>query len=157
MGLRDRINQNQGLAALTVGAVVVIAISMIVVQVLAGRRGISTNAPDSYFTTDDGRTFFAASSENWAPFDHEGKQAIAAQVFECDGKRFVGYLERYTSEARKTLLSQKHTSPELETYGKELKRPGDTNWIKASDLKAVAKLTDVKCPQCGKMPEPVEP
>jgi hypothetical protein len=106
---------------------------------------------------DDGNTFFAAGSENIPPFDYKGQQAIHAYVFQCNGQRFVGYLERYTPEARQKMIAQKHSSFELETYGRELKRPGEKSWTKASDAAAVAKLTDVKCPDGKGTPEPVEP
>ncbi|MCI0538169.1 MAG: hypothetical protein L0Z50_23430, partial [Verrucomicrobiales bacterium] len=113
--------------------------------------------PDSFFTTDDGKTFFVANSENVPPFEFNGKIAVHAYVFECDGKRFVGFLERYTPEARKTIMAQQHSSFEIETYGRELKKPGDTTWVRASDADALAKVTDVKCPNGHANPVPVEP
>lgn len=55
-----------------------------------------------YFTDDDGQSWFAADTTNLAPFDHNGKTAVMAEIFTCDNgsKKFCGYLEKYTPEGR---------------------------------------------------------
>src|SRR5689334_18457002 len=158
MRLRDRLNQNPGITTLVVCGLVLLAVVGVVVQVLANRRGFSSKLPDAFYTVDDGKSFFVANTENVPPFDYKGQTAVHAYVFECNGKRFVGYLERYTPEARKTILAQKRTTMELETYGRELKKPGSGDWTKASDINAMSKIADVRCPdgQPG-TPQPVEP
>jgi hypothetical protein len=142
-------------AAGIVTGVVALAIGVIVVQVLGARQKIPSALPKSYYTIDDGKTFFVAGSENIAPFDYKGKQAVAAYVFECKGTRSVGYLERYATESRQRIVAGKGT-PQDHLYGRELKRPGDATWIKSSDLAGVTKVTNIKCPDGG-MPEQVEP
>jgi hypothetical protein len=156
MGLRERLNQNPGITTLVVIGLVVLALAGVVVQVLANRRGFSSKLPDAFYTVDDGKTFFVANTENVAPFDYKGQTAVHAYVYECDGKRFVGYMERYTPDARNKILAQKRTTLELETYGRELKIPGG-EWIKASNTAAVAKIADIKCPDGRGTPQPVEP
>src|SRR5262249_10886473 len=156
MGLRERLNQNPGITTLVVIGLVAVALAYVVVQVLANRRGFSSTLPDAFYTIDDGKTFFVANSENVAPFDYKGQTAVHAYVYECDGKRFVGYMERYTPDARNKILAQKRTTLELETYGRELKISGG-EWIKASNTAAVAKIADIKCPDGRGTPQPVEP
>jgi hypothetical protein len=138
--------------------IVVIAIGYVVVQVMASRRKFPERSPDSFFTVDDGKTFFAASSDNIPPFDYKGRQAVHAYVFECNGKRFVGYLERYTPEAHNAILAGKRT-PQIERFGRELKRPGDAKWVKSGDINVEARITQNIRPPDGRggVPEAVEP
>jgi hypothetical protein len=155
MGIRERLNQKPGLTAGVIGAAVILATVGVVMQVLASRKKFPSKLPDSFFTVDDGKTFFRASMDNVPPFDHEGKQAVHAYVFECGGKQFVGYVERYTPEAHKSILSGQRTA-QIEMYGRELKKPGSAEWIKSGDLAATVRVTNVKCPD-GRPAEPIEP
>src|SRR2546423_7266214 len=133
MGIREWINQHRGVATGMVSAVVLLAVGLIVVQVMASRKKYPSESPDSYFSVDDGKTFFVASSDNIPPFDYKGQQAVHAYVFQSNGKKFVGYLERYTSDARSAILAGKR-SPQIERFGRELKKPGDKEWVKSGDL-----------------------
>src|SRR3954447_5588752 len=145
MGIRDKVNNNPRAAVAVIGAIVVLTVIAVVVQVLGSRRGPRMTMPDSYFTVDDGKTFFPASSSNVPPFEYQGKEAVHAYVFECDGKRFVGFVERFTPEARKLMVAGKGT-PQTRVYGRELKKPGDKTWAKSGDFAAVEKVMDIKCP-----------
>ena len=157
MGLRDQLNEHPKITATATATAVLLLISFVVVQVLASRRTYQMKMPQAYYTVDDGKTFFALGSENVPPFDYKGKLAVHAYVFECGGKRFVGYVERYTPEAHKLMVENKAT-PATQIYGRELKRPGDTTWVKSGDIKGIAKLTDIKCPDGSSGPlEPIEP
>jgi hypothetical protein len=118
---------------------------------------IADKLPDSYYSNDDGKTFFAAASENVPPFDRDGKPAVQAYVFQCCGKKFVGFLDRYNAEAHKLKVSGKATR-ETEMYGHELKKPGSSTWVKGHDLAVAGKVMDVQCPHGkGATPEQVEP
>jgi hypothetical protein len=157
MGIRERINDNRNVTIGVIAAVIVIAVGFIVVQVMANRKTFPTKLPDLYYTVDDGKTYFTANSANIAPFDYKGQPAVRAYVFQCKGgKPFVGYVERYTAEARRALVDQKKSSPQLQIYGRELKKPGEATWTKSGDFAGIAKVTDLKCPD-GNFPEPVEP
>ncbi len=156
--MRQWLNEHPRLAAGVITGVVALAVGLVVVQVLGARQRFPTSLPKAFYSDDDGKTFFALGTENVAPFDHKGKQAVMAYVYECDGKRFVGYLERYTPEAREKLIGKKSFTPQDQINGRELKRPGDATWVKSGDLAAVAKVIDVKCPGGGAAaPEPVAP
>jgi len=157
MGIRETMNDNRGATIGVICVVILFAIGLIVMQVLANRKAYPTKLPDAYFSIDDGKTYFAENSENIAPFDYSGKTAVRAYVFACPGgKPFVGYLERYTPKARHTLVVEKKSSPPLQIYGRELKKPGEATWTKSGDFAGVAKVTELRCPD-GRMPEPIEP
>src|SRR5438552_9704577 len=117
MDIRQKLNEHRRTTIGVVGAVVVLVVGFIVMQVLANRKTFPTKHPNSYYTVDDGQNFFTANSETVAPFDYNGKAAVRAYVFECSGKRFVGYLERYNPEARRSLVELKESSPQLQIYG----------------------------------------
>jgi hypothetical protein len=158
MGIRQRMNEKPGVTMGVLGGIVVVAVGLIVMQVLANRKTFKSTLPDLYYTVDDGKTFFAANSKNVPPFDYQGKQAVRAYVFRCpNGKTFVGYVERYNEAAHKLMLAGKGTI-DTQVFGRELKKPGETKWVKSGDNDAVAKVCEVKCPdgQPGE-PEPIEP
>jgi hypothetical protein len=173
MGIRERLNENRGVTVALASTLVALAVVWIVVQILASRKRFPTSAPDAYFSVDDGKTWFAASSDNVPPFDHEGKPAVRAYVYECAGKRFVAYLERYTPQAHKIMVEEKQRLANLprgkpsppngavigaDISGRELKKPGDPKWVRSTNPGAAAKVTDVQCPFGTRgTPEPVAP
>lgn len=157
MGAREWLNQHPNVAIGSGCAIVLLAIVLIVAEVRAGRHRYPSAAPDFYFTVDDGKTFFAASSDNIPPFDYDGQQAVLADVFQCGGKRFVGYMERFTPKYHDAVVAHGLT-PEAMRFGRELKKPGDAKWIPSGDLRAETKFTEVRCPDGGPgIPEAVEP
>ena len=157
MGVRDWLGEHQRITLGFVTIVVVIAVGYGVYSVMGNRPAFQSKLPSLFYTIDDGKTFFVAGSENVPPFDYKGQPAVHAIVFECNGKRFVGYLERYTPAARKAILENRAT-PQTEVAGRELKKPGDTKWVKSNDFAAVARVTDVQCPDGqGGTPEQVGP
>ena len=157
MGVREWSEQHPKTIFGLVGACITLTIVTVVVQVLAGRRTINTHVPDSFFTVDDGKTFFVASGSNIPPFDYNGQTAVTAYVFQCSGKKFVGYLERYTPEAHK-LMVEHHETIDTQISGRELKKPGDATWIRSDDHRNIAKVVTVECPGgTGEVADPVEP
>lgn len=60
-------------------------------------KGGPSNASKAYYTTDDGQTTFVDDFFKAYPFDHDGKPACRAYMFQTStGKQYVAYLERYT-------------------------------------------------------------
>jgi len=156
VGIRESFGKKQSLTA--VGAAVVLIGSVIAIIVQARGTGNSGTVGDSYYTVDDGATFFVDSRLKNPPFDHEGKQAVRAHVFDCGGKRVVGYVERYTPESLQALEEVKQSRgtgkppPNLQrlqtlgTTGTELKKPGaGQKWVVASD-RAAAAMRVFRCP-----------
>jgi hypothetical protein len=157
MGAREWLNRHPNVAIAGGIVVVLAAIGMIAGYVMASRHHYPAGAPESYFTIDDGQTWFSAPDDNVPPFDHSGVQAVKAYVFQCDGKKFVGYMERFTPQYHDLVLAHGLT-PEAVRFGRELKKPGQGQWRPSGDLKAEASFTDIKNPTGGSdVPVEVEP
>ena len=164
MGVREWVKRRQSLAA--VGAVVMIAGAAVAIFIQA--RDPDAGSGLAFFTTDDGKTLFTDRITRLAPFDKDGKPACRAHVFECDGKRFVGYLSRYTPEAMKALEEAKasrgtgkpppnvHLLATAGTAGLQVKRPGDPYWVSGADMARATAIRVVRCPDGG-TPEEVDP
>ena len=71
----------------------------------AQRNEVTRTLTQSWYTDDDGKTWYADDKSLSPPIDHNGKTAVRAYVFSCDGGKheFVGYLERYTPDARQAI------------------------------------------------------
>jgi hypothetical protein len=120
----------------------------------------------SWYTDDDGKTWFSDKKSLSPPFDHNGKTAVRAYLFSCDGGKteFVAYLERYSSDAkqaieqaREKVLTDKTPPPpglyeRIEKNGLELKKPGDSEWADVRSPEAAA-IRKVNCPAGGSLQE----
>ncbi|MCC7350150.1 MAG: hypothetical protein IT446_06230 [Phycisphaerales bacterium] len=179
MGIREKLNQNQGVTTGVTVGVIVLALIFIIWQLVGGnsRGSIPTQA---FFTVDNGATWFADDIKKLPPFDHEGKQAVRAVVFRCKGgKAFVGHLERYSPEAKAQIEKMRQAMPaskdgkggppmpppgpmmgDLTFSGMEVKPAGapDTAWVKMSDFQKAQAVTKINCPDGdSKEIEPVVP
>lgn len=147
MGIREWANKNQKQAAGVAAGAVLLAVILVVYQILASRQRYPVGLPDAYFTVDDGKSYFVANTSNYPPFDYKGQPAVRAYVFaDKKGDKFVGYLERYTPEAKKITDSGKLLTPYQARFDREIKRPGEATWIKAGDMKTENKVQDVRGP-----------
>ena len=161
MGIREVIDKNKSAVA-AVTAVVVVGAGIYIATQARAVIGGPPGPGEVYYTTDEGKSLFTDSIGRIPPFDHNGKPAVRAYVFECGGKRTVGYLSRYSDEAVKSLQEVKaapgqRPDPKRTTAigsGIELKRPGEPNWVKQTDPAAGA-IRTFKCPD-GTTPAPVE-
>jgi hypothetical protein len=157
LGIRETLNKNPGITTGVTAGIVVAAIGVIVWQLWGGSGpGASGGGVGKqFYSDDDGATYFVDSSTKVPPFDHNGKKAVRALVFQCgDGKPFVGMLQRYTPDAKaKVEKIQSGAKPgdvvmeDIEITGLEVKKPktGDTGWVKQTDPKAGA-INRVTCP-----------
>lgn len=168
MGIREKINQNQGITTGVTVGVIVLALIFIIWQLVGGNsRG--TIPTQAFFTIDDGKTWFADDINKLPPFDHEGKQAVRAIIFKCKGgKPFVGHLERYTPEAKAQIEKMRESMKNMSKDGKggpmmpppgpmmgditfsgmEVKAAGapDNTWVKMADFQKAQEITKIKCP-----------
>lgn len=103
MGVRQKLNEDKKLGVGLGAAILVLALGLITYQLLAGSRA-KTRAPRQAFYTDDGKTFFTDDVRRISPFDHNGRQAYRADVFQCaDGTRFVAFIYRHTETGRREM------------------------------------------------------
>ena len=159
MGVRETLNRNPALTTGLTVAVIVVAAAFIVYQI-AGNETPHPPTPQIFFSTDDGKTYFADDYQKLPPFDVDGKSAVRAYVYTCDARKttFVAYLERLTPDAKARVTGEMQRaggghntegiSPETAfamSEGTEVKRPGDTTWVKRSSPEGQT-IQDVKCP-----------
>ena len=165
MGLRESLKQRPSLAAAAAAVMIVGGAIAIYVQ---ARDFASSGSGKAFFTTDDGKTFFVDLNTRLAPFEKDGRQAVRAHVFECGGRRVVGYLSCYRPEALKALEEAKAARaagkppPNVQalaavgTVGLLVKRPGDPGWVSQADVGLATQVRVFRCPDGG-TPEEVEP
>src|SRR4051812_16280853 len=102
MGIREKLSTNKHLGtAAGVGLFVIAA--FIAVRTFWPVK--QANLDRAYYSDDDGKTWFADSAFRVAPFDHNGKTAVVAHVYNyADGKKeFCAYLAQFTPEAKSKL------------------------------------------------------
>jgi hypothetical protein len=113
MGAVQTMNEPRKLGMGVAAAVLIIGLGLLAYQFFGGRQSVSAQTGSTAFFTDDGgKTFFKDDVTKMAPFDHNGKQAYRADVFQgADGKQFVGLIYRHTDSGRKEIASYLATKP----------------------------------------------
>jgi hypothetical protein len=152
LSLRDSLNQRPVLAASLVGMALLALVALIWWQI----RGATPAVPRTYYTIDDGVTYFSDDPTRVTPFEYRGKQAVRAHVFRGpDGKEFVGYLERSNPAAVAVMNRVRNRKPNdppitpadigVATAGREVKKPGDKDWVPSRGERA-QKITTITAP-----------
>ena len=102
MDLRRKLNDNPMITAAVVGVVIILAIWAIYHFSGGGPGG----GAGSFYSVDNGASWFSRKTDDLPPFDYDGKEAVRAHIYTCGegGKEFVGYLEKYAPEAKKVLM-----------------------------------------------------
>lgn len=150
MNLRDKLNNASPAvkSGIIVAFVVVVGLSLWA-SLSSGRP---PNATRAYYSSDDGKTFFVDDFFRSYPFDHDGKPAYRAYVYEtAKGTKFVGYLERYRDDGVKaldSLLAQNRMTQEqlrdaiqpLRSQYTEVKKPNNpkAKWYRAGSSQAAS-------------------
>ena len=148
MGIREKLNP---LAIAVVTGTLGIAAGLIYWQLPTDYSTVATRA---FYTDDDGANYFEDDANKIVPFDHNGKQAYRAAVFECEhGHRVVGLLYRHNDAGKKAMgrylsenLAAKDTQgtvrAEIESSGIQVKKVGTQKWV----LNDAAADVTVTCP-----------
>lgn len=157
MGIREKLNNKPGIAIGVGAALLVLSMVFITMQLTSGGGASSEEA---YYTIDDGATWFPDDANKPTPFQHDGKEAVRAYVYECKGKEFVNHLERFTPERRKVAEAaaeaEKTGKPpppapaaagNTVMWGQEIKKPGDKAWTPAGNLAKAGPMAQPKCPE----------
>ena len=84
--------------------IIVLVFGFIVWQWRSGSAapGAASGVPQIFFTDDEGQHWFPDDRRKVPPFDHNGKEAVEAEVYKCDGKTFVNHMKRYTPRNGRT-------------------------------------------------------
>lgn len=159
MGIRDQLTENRS-SGMAIGVgMVAIAAAVLAYTFWPPKQADLSRA---YYSDDDGKTWFADSAFRVAPFDHNGKQAVVAHIYNYAGgsKEFCAYLAKFTPDAKAKLeaaitdATKAGKSPDsVSLYadqgfmrsGVVVKKPGETAWMAYTDPKAVAVFT-IKSP-----------
>jgi hypothetical protein len=156
-------NQHRGVTIGAACGIIALMLAYIGYSMFAGNSAGAaggSGAPRAYYTDDDGATYFADAADKVTPFDHNGKQAVLAHVFSCDGgsNKFVGWLERFSPEGKKKqaeFAKNPAATPEILAMLKEVKPPktGDKDWVNVATTRA-AQIQTPRCPG-GKPGDPI--
>jgi len=93
----------------------------------------------TFFSDDDGKTYFADDVSKGMTFDHDGKPAYRAFVFRSDAKgTYVGLLARPCGDDSPTANTHRPTtsvpvpaggSKTVPPVAFDIKKPGDAKWV----------------------------
>ena len=162
MGVREKLNQNTRLGFGIGAGIVVVALLIISLQLMAAKPSLAKQKV-AFYTDDNGKTFFTDDVQKVVPFDHNGKQAYLADVFQCaDGKQFVGLMYRHTPGGRSEMenyISQNMAAQDkdglflqqLAYRGMDVKRAGagDKAWTRNDQTLNDTIRASVKCGSGG--------
>lgn len=169
MGIRQTLNENPVITAGATGAIIVIALIFILFQLFGhSHSGGARISGKSFYSDDDGKTWFIDDASKLPPIDHDGKVAYRAAVFKCaDGTEFVGRLEKFSDEAKAQMEEQikknPNAAPVLQYTASmgalEVKLPGAPNWMKliGSSPDDLHKVMQPACPKDGSTATQVRP
>lgn len=138
MSFREDINKKPGVFIGVSAAVVVLAIIWLAYSLRGTKPAAAVLTTKGFFSDDDGKSFYADDVKNIPPYDHNGKKAYRARVYEVKGsnQRFVGYLESYDEKAKKHIEDEmnKGIDPGTAMQGVDMlvKKPGPGKWVKVS-------------------------
>lgn len=164
MGFAEELEKNKK----TVVIVSLLVLVALVVSFMTLRTGGpprppgASTTPKSFYTVDDGKTWFPDDATLVPGFDHGGKPAYRAQVYKCgtDGAPFVAYMQRVEEGARKSAEAARAQGKKLAEVEElwqdkiEVKKPGEGKWVPAKG--PGEKVMIVTCPE-GKVPVIVLP
>ncbi len=153
MGIFDVVNRKPSVAGAIAVVVMLAAIAFIYKRM---HPPIVTVIPvTAFYSDDDGATWFVDAIAKVPPFDHNGKEAVAAFVYRCGtDKPFIGRLEKYSPSAKSMIESNIKAGVQpipakvqFANLGLLVKKPGDPEWtaIPPMDSTTYYKFLRVKC------------
>jgi hypothetical protein len=160
MGLRESLNQQNPKIVLGVTAGVIVIVAVLFFEMRSGvSAGGGSGPTKAFFSSDDGKTWFADDAAKLPPFETGGKETLRAYVYRCgDGREFVAFLERFTPQGKAQREAARGAGgggtggpPPLldQSSGMEVKAPGSTTWVRESDPRAEGVMSP-KCLNGGK-------
>ena len=123
MDIREQLNKRKNLVVAICCVVIAVAIWFTLTHSTTPTPEITSQ---SYYTDDDGQTYFADAADKVVPFLHNNKEAVLAFVYRSGGKTSVHYMMRM-APSRKSGKSNA-VDPNNPGGQKEFKRPGEKEW-----------------------------
>jgi hypothetical protein len=147
MGIREKLND--GPIGLIVTIVFVILAAGVAIYLIKPKS--LPNPHITFYSDDDGQSYFTDGVYNFPPFDHNGREADLALVYaDSNGHRFVGYMMRYTPDAaarlraeyaqdvannKPDLIMNLLADPSIALAGMQIKLPGSSHkWVPYSQM-----------------------
>jgi len=154
VGIRETLNRNPAVTTGATIALIVIAVVVIVWQLMPARGG-SAGPTKAYYSVDDGKTWFADDYYCIPPYQHDGKEAVRAHVYQVgEGKAFVGWLEKYKDDVKPKLekaLAGKRQGPLpaefMDDSNRMIKKPGAANKWQVADFQIMSSLRNFQTPE----------
>lgn len=159
MGIREMVGENRRVVMGGAVAVLVVAcLGLVAWSWTSGGEPSRSSAGRAFYTVDEGKSYFRDDSAKTPPFEHEGRQAVRALVYRCGDREFVGVLVRYAAQplaSRGGSTRGKQGSAgagpgtaevKPSPMGMEIKRPGETNWVRQYGSKEAMEIMRVRCP-----------
>jgi hypothetical protein len=102
MFIRKKFADDKKMGVAVAICLLVVAAFALAIQIWPQRK---PNLAQAFYTDDDGQTWFKDSAFKIAPFDHNGKTAVMAEIYSYDdgGKEFCAYMAKYTPELKQRL------------------------------------------------------
>lgn len=102
MGVREAIKERSNTTLIGAVALVLLGGALLARAYWPEKKA---NLEQTYYSDDDGETWFSDSLFKVAPFTHNGKTAVGAQIYTYqDGKKqFCGYLTKFAPDAKAQL------------------------------------------------------
>lgn len=157
MSIREALNRNPAVTAVV--AVILIGAALYMVYVTNRQAAMPKMQTKSFYTVDDGKSFFEEKMGMRAPFMRDGKEAVKAHVYTCDGgdTQFVAYLEKYNDDFIRKFSAPTTqpaggggfgpapgTGPE-EVFARMVKKPGEPEWRQWASMEG-QEAVKVVCP-----------
>ena len=150
MGIRETLNRKPALVTGATVAVVVIALILIFWQ---SRSKTVVPPTKAYFTIDDGQSVFEDDLQKFAPFEHDGAQAVQAHMFSCNNGRtkFVGFLEKLPDKVPQSTAQRTPGGRDPRLFVALVKPPmnKEAKWVSKLGPEGAAIIASVRCPEGG--------
>ncbi len=137
MNIREKLNQYRALSLPVVGVVIAIALALIFRQLREAAPHKPGLPSKSFYSDDDGKTWFLDEYMKITPFDHHGRSAYKVVVYRCNGSTpAVAYLEKF-SDSQQAALQEISPADVRDYTGRfmsfqealDVKKPGSNRWL----------------------------
>ncbi|MBV8780277.1 MAG: hypothetical protein JO353_02665 [Phycisphaerae bacterium] len=155
MKVRELLRQRPWIGIAVCFGAVLIAAASVWATLRSSEPAMPLMPASVFFSDDDGKTYFADDSARISGFDHAGKTAYQAAVFQCGhGSPFVGYLIKFNASGKSALeqipdAERRANSSQawgIRQTSSLIKRPSDKSWISLDGAAAANQVLNPPCP-----------
>jgi hypothetical protein len=148
VALRETLAKYQTPIVIAAGVAIVVCVAFSIYEIMGSSHSHLTVPAQTYYSDDDGLTYFMDDLTQVPPYNHNGKMAVQAIVFQCPGGApFVAILEKFTDAEKKKIDAEMAkptpnivTITELRGAGQLGKVVKNGTWQPLNDIPAKAFL-----------------